>query len=266
MGKSYYGIFRMEFKGELQYRAKAISGVITQVFWGFLQIFLYRAFLSSGSVDGFSIAQMASYIWLGQAFVAMRFIVSDHKLIKNIVNGNICYNFVRPINLYNQWYSAGLGQKIAAVLLRFPWIVILAAFLPSGYSLGAPVSILALLLSVLGLILGLCINMAITMFATYLTFKTLAPRGPTTIISTISGLLGGLVIPLPLMPQALQNVINYLPFRFISDLPFRIYIGNVSITEGLIFLGIGVAWLIALIILGKLLIRSALKKTVIQGG
>ena len=156
MGKSYYGIFRMEFKGELQYRAKAISGVITQVFWGFLQIFLYRAFLSSGSVDGFSIAQMASYIWLGQAFVAMRFIVPDHKLIKNIVNGNICYNFVRPINLYNQWYSAGLGQKIAAVLLRFPWIVILAAFLPSGYSLGAPVSILALLLSVLGLILGLC--------------------------------------------------------------------------------------------------------------
>lgn len=45
MGKSYYGIFRMEFKGELQYRAKAISGVITQVFWDFFKYFFIEPFL-----------------------------------------------------------------------------------------------------------------------------------------------------------------------------------------------------------------------------
>lgn len=266
MGKSYLAIFRMEFKGELQYRAKAISGIITQLFWGFLQIFLYRAFLNSGSVDGFSIIQMASYVWLGQALIAMRMILPNKKVAANIVNGNICYNFVRPINLYNQWYVSGIGQKLASVLLRFPLIILIAAFLPSGYGLSAPASVAALFTMLLALALGFCMTVAIEMFATYLTFITMSPKGCNTVIATISGLLGGLVIPLPLMPQSLQNIINYLPFRFISDLPLRIYIGNVDVKEGLMFIGIGLAWLIFLIIVGKLLIRKALKKTIIQGG
>lgn len=67
MGKSYFGIFKMEFKGELQYRAKAISGIATQFFWGLLQIYLYSAFMKSDTINGLTIAQMTSYIWLGHA-------------------------------------------------------------------------------------------------------------------------------------------------------------------------------------------------------
>ncbi len=266
MNKSYLGIFKMEFKGELQYRNKAISGIFTQFFWGLLQIYLYVAFLNDTPVNGFSISQMATYIWLGQAFFAMRFITMPKRTGDNIVNGNVSYNFVRPLDLYNNWFCENLGQKIAATLLRFPLIIVIALFLPGNLKMYAPVNITALLLTILGIILGICLSVAISMFAVYLTFKTLSQKGSATIVATISGLLGGIVIPLPLMPQSLQNVINYLPFRFISDLPFRIYIGNIGITEGLIFLGIGIAWLIVLIIIGKLLIKSALKNTVIQGG
>lgn len=82
MGKSYFGIFKMEFKGELQYRAKALSGIATQIFWGLLQIYLYTAFMDSGSVDGFTLSQMSTYIWLGQAFFAMRYIVMGKRLEK----------------------------------------------------------------------------------------------------------------------------------------------------------------------------------------
>ena len=31
--KSYLGMFKMSFKGELQYRAKAFSGILTQIFY-----------------------------------------------------------------------------------------------------------------------------------------------------------------------------------------------------------------------------------------
>ena len=43
-------------------------------------------------------------------------------------------------------------------------------------------------------------------------------------------------------------------------------VDNHNKLDGLIFLAIGFAWLVLLTILGKLLIKSALKKTVIQGG
>ena len=264
--RPYLSIFKMNFKGELQYRGKAISGVMTQVFWGFLNIYLYIACLQNTSVDGFSISQMASYIWLGQAFFAIRFIMMGKKIGKNIENGNICYHFVRPLNIYSQWFCQTFGEKLSSVLLRFPPIIILGLLLPAGLGLSLPVSVPAFLLFLIGLILGLCMSVTISMFAVYLTFKTLSKRGSSSIVNTITGLFSGMVIPLPLMPQAIQNVVNYLPFRFITDLPFRIYIGNVGITEGAIFLAIGFACLIVLIIIGKLLIRSALKKTVIQGG
>ena len=65
--KSYNGLFKMTFKGELQYRAKAISGITTQFFWGIMYIYLYTAFMGGNLIDGFSIPQMASYIWLNQA-------------------------------------------------------------------------------------------------------------------------------------------------------------------------------------------------------
>ena len=85
-------------------------------------------------------------------------------------------------------------------------------------------------------------------------------------MNTIMGILGGTIIPIPLMPQWLQNILNYLPFRFVADLPLRIYIGNIDIKSALVYIGIGFVWLIIIVLLGKLLIAQASKKTVIQGG
>ena len=125
--KSYFALFKMTFKGELQYRAKAISGIITQLFWGAMYISLYTAFMKNGSVNGFTIAQMASYIWLGQAFFAMKFVAMPKGAAKEIVGGNVCYKFTRPINIYSQWYAELVGQKLSATLLKksscmpLPW-------------------------------------------------------------------------------------------------------------------------------------------------
>ena len=97
-------------------------------------------------------------------------------------------------------------------------------------------------------------------------FKTTSPKGVGTLINTISGLLGGLFIPLPMMPVQIQNVINYLPFRFVSDLPLRIYIGNVGTMSALMYIGIAIVWLVALIAIGQLMIKAFTKKAIIQGG
>ena len=72
--QSYRGLFKMTFKGELQYRAKALSGITTQFFWGLLYIYLYTAFMKGNTVNGFSISQMCSFVWLGQAFFVLRYI------------------------------------------------------------------------------------------------------------------------------------------------------------------------------------------------
>ena len=264
--KSYRGLFKMTFKGEIQYRAKALSGIATQFFWGVMYIYLYTAFMGGNIIEGFSISQMTSYIWLGQAFFVLRYMDLPKKCGKEIENGDVCYKFVRPVDLYNQWYFEHLGYKISATLLRFLPILIISFLLPNSLGLSLPVSLPAFLLFVVALCIGALMTSAISMMIVYLTFKTNSAKGTSTIVNTIAGILGGMYIPLPLMPEAIQNVLNYLPFRFVVDLPFRIYIGNIDIQTALMFICISVAWLIALIALGKLLLKSALKKIVIQGG
>jgi ABC-2 type transport system permease protein len=263
---SYFGIFKMNFKGELQYRAKAISGVTTQIFWGLMYIYLYTAFMGGKVIEGFSIEQMITYVWLGQAFLVIRFLDLPKNCAKEIENGNICYKFTRPINLYNQWYAEHLGYKLSATILRCIPLLLFAFIMPKSIRMTVPPSFASFVLFILALIVGTLLTSAISMIIVYLTFKTLSSKGTVSICNTVCGILGGLYIPLVFMPQSIQNVLNYLPFRFVLDLPARIYIGNIPPLEGLKFLGIAVAWLIVIIIIGKLLISKAGKNAIIQGG
>ena len=263
---SYRGLFKMTFKGELQYRAKALSGVTTQFFWGFMFVYLYTAFMGGKLIDGFSISQMISYVWIGQAFFVLRFQDLPKNCAKEIENGDVCYKFVRPIDLYNQWFAENWGHKLAATLLRSPLIVLIAMMLPSSIGLMLPVSFEAFILFIVSLLIGSMMMSAISMIAVALIFKTASPKGVVSLVQTISGLLGGLFIPLPLMPVPIQNVINFLPFRFVTDLPLRIYVGNVSVISGLMYIGIALIWIVALITIGQLMVKAISKKAIIQGG
>lgn len=263
---SYYGLFKMSFKAELQYRAKALSGVVTQIFWGLMYIYLYTAFMGGKIINGFSLSQMTTYVWLGQAFLMLRFLDLPKNCGKEITNGNVCYKFIRPVNLYNQWYAEYLGYKISATIIRSIPLLIIAFLMPGNLRMSLPASFASFLIFIVALLVGALIMASISMITVFLTFKTLSAKGTVTICNTLVGLLGGLYIPIVFMPQGLQNVLNYLPFRFIMDLPARVYIGNISATEALPLLAIAIVWLIVLVAVGKLLISRASKNAVIQGG
>lgn len=264
--KSYLGLFKMSFKGEAQYRSKAFSGILTQLFWGLLSIYLYTAFMRGTAIEGFSARQMATYIWLGQSMFVLRYILLPKNCAKEIESGDVCYKFTRPLDLYNQWYAEHIGYKIASTLLRSFPIIIIAFLLPGNLRMMLPASFPAFLLYLISLIVGGMIASAIAMIAVFFTFKTMSAKGMQTIINTITSILGGMSIPLPLMPTSVQRVLNYLPFRFIIDLPNRIYIGNIPIKSALILILISIAWLVALVLIGKILIKCVTKTAVIQGG
>lgn len=264
--RSYFGLFKMTFKGELQYRAKALSGIVTQIFWGLLYIYLYTAFMGGKVINGFSISQMISYVWIGQAFFVLRFSDLPKKCAKEIENGDVCYKFVRPVDLYNQWFAEHFGYKLSATIVRCIPLLVCAFLMPKSIRLSLPASFAGFMVFLLALLVGALMTSMISMISIFFTFKTLSAKGILTMMNAICGLLGGMYVPLVFMPQSIQNVLNYLPFRFIFDLPARTYIGNIAPLEALKLIWIAVAWLVVLMLLGKFLIKLASKKTVIQGG
>ena len=265
--RQYFSHFKLQLLTGLQYRSAALAGLCTQFFWGFLYCMVYQAFYSHTSIDSMSFKELISYVWLNQALFSLIIIrTKDSEIIDSIKNGTVAYELCRPYDLFSWWYLKLLAKRYANVALRFIPVIVLAFLLPSPYCLSLPYSIECFILFLISLFLGTLIIVSINMMIHSISFFTMQEKGIASIITTIGELLGGMYVPLPLLPLLILSITEYLPFRLVSDLPFRLYSNNINGMYALKSIILQLIWAIILFILGKLVMKKALKKVCIQGG
>ncbi len=264
----YLSYFKLRFITSLQYRQAALAGIATQFFFGMVFIMVYLAFYESGSASlPMKVNELVSYLWLNQAFFSLIYMFyQDNEIFNIIKNGDIAYELVRPKKIYFMWFSKIIGQRLANVTLRFIPVLVVAFILPRPYNLGLPLSFNHFFMFLLTLAVGTLLMTAIITLYHVLALSTLNEKGITSIFVVVADILSGGVVPIPFFPLFLQKVANVLPFRYIFDLPFRLYSGNVSISEGLLGLLVQFIWLIIIVILGNVILKKILKKVVVQGG
>lgn len=266
--KAYFSFFRLSFKKGLKYRAAAWAGIATQFFWGFMYLMIFEAFyLSSNDPMPIRYEEVVQITWLHQAFlVFIMFWIRDNSLFDLVTTGNVAYELLRPLKIYDSWFARLLAGRLSGALLRCFPILILAFLLPSKYALVPPPTWGHLILFLITLFLGLFLVVTIAMLIHISVFYTLSPIGPLILVSTLAEFCSGALIPVPLMPEGLKKVIYVLPFRYTSDLPFRLYAGHIGMKEGLFSILIQILWLSILIFIGQYWMKKALRQTVIQGG
>jgi ABC-2 type transport system permease protein len=264
----YIALLRVRLINGLQYRAAAVGGLITQFFWGLMLIFIYRAFFGDAlQSGGFTFSELVSFVWLQQAFLAFLMLYDwDSELLDTIVSGDISYELCRPINIYRVWYVKLFSKRLASGLLRFSPVVLVAFFLPAPFNLSLPYSPLALLLFIVTLIMGLILLVSISMLVYVSIFKTMSPVGSVGVITVVGEFFAGMTIPIPLMPQWLQTVTMFLPFRWTADLPLRVYSGHIGTLEALQGLAMQAFWIVVLFFIGSKIMKSVTRLSVISGG
>lgn len=266
--KSYFSYFKLRFLTGLQYRKSAIAGVLTQIFFGLVFIMVYLAFYESDSTNApMTLVQVVSYLWLNQALFALVYMwYKDKDIFMLIKNGNISYELCRPQKLYWMWFSKIISQRLSSVLLRCIPALLVALLLPHPYGLGLPNDFLTFIVFVITLFFSTLLMTSIVTFYHVLAMFTLDDKGVTAIVLSVADILSGVVVPIPFFPQFLQNISTYLPFRYVSDLPFRIYTSHIPLNEAWLGIVVQILWLFILIGVGYFLSKKALKKAVIQGG
>ncbi len=263
----YLSYFKSVLITRLQYKAAAIAGLCTQFFWGFLYCMVYQAFYSHASIDSISFRELICYVWLNQAFLSLIYLRNrDPEIGNSVKEGTVAYELCRPYDLYWWWYLKLIAKKYGAMSLRFIPVLALAFLLPAPYNLTAPISLKAFLLFVVTLFLGSLIVIGINLIIHTIGFFTKEEKGISSIINTFGELIGGLAVPLPLLPNLIINISEYLPFRLIGDLPFRIYSGNIAGNYAIKCIILQIIWIIILFVVGKLVMNKALNKVSIQGG
>lgn len=265
--KSYLSYFRLRFINNLQYRMEAIAGICTQIFFALIFIMVYLAFYESGGDTPMKWQELVNYLWLHQAFFALVYPFDrESELLSMIKNGNLAYELIRPQDFYFKWYIKMLAKRLAAVLLRFVPLIILAILLPYPFHLSAPYSINNFIIFIVALILGLFLVTALNLLMHILTMFTLDEKGTMITYSVIAEIFMGGTIPIPFFPIWLKHIAEFLPFRFIGDFPFRIYSNSIPLKEAHILIIGSIIWIIITVLLGYLISRVSLRKAVIQGG
>ena len=267
--KQYISFFKLKFTVGLQYRAAAIAGFCTQLFFGLVSIMVYIAFYGSGdAVDtDITLKQLITYMWLNQAFFSLIYIWHrDNEILNMIKNGDVSYELCRPQNLYLMWYIRILSSKLSSVTLRCIPLIIIVLLLPKPYNLSLPYSINSLIIFIFVLILSSLLVTGLVALFYVLTFYTTDGKGVMSMYSSIAEILSGQIVPIPLFPKILKGIASLLPFAYISDFAFRIYCGNIvgiEIWKGII---IQMFWIVVIIFVGMKLTDKILQRVVVQGG
>jgi viologen exporter family transport system permease protein len=267
----YLAIISARFRMLLQYRAAAIAGLFTQIFFGFVLIMVYEAFdRTSGRASPLPFAQVASYVWLGQALLAMQPWNVDQDLKQMIRSGAVVYELCKPIDLYALWYARAIALRSAPTMLRaVPMAVFAMLLLPQvipEYALGPPASPAAGIAFAVAVAGAVALSAAITVAVTISLMWTVGGEGVVVIMSALVSILSGMIIPLPYMPDAVQEVIAWLPFAPLVDQPYRIYGGALPASAIALVLVRQLAWTLVFVAIGRAVLRRGVRILVAQGG
>ena len=158
------------------------------------------------------------------------------------------------------------ANRLSRAVLRCAPILLIAAFLPKGYGMSAPASALHFALFFLTGVLGFLVTVAFFMLVYMLTFYTISPNGLRILVSSVVEFFAGAVIPLPFFPDGVRAVFELLPFAAMQNVPLRVYTASMSPQETARAVALQVFWLLALVMIGKALCSSALRRMTVQGG
>ena len=266
--KRYVSFFKLRFAMGLQYRTAALAGIMTQFVWGFMEISVFRAFHQSNSAAfPMCFEQLASYIWMQQAFLALFMTwFMENEIFDSIMDGNICYELCRPIDIYDMWFARSVANRTSRALLRCIPVLSAAFFLPQPYRMILPPDPLTFICFIAAMLLGMTVTVSLCMIIYMLSFFTVSPQGLRIIFAMTAELLQGIVIPIPFFPPRIQKIMELLPFASMENVPLRIYSGNISGMEAAKAMLLQAFWVIILTAIGKLICRSAMNKITVQGG
>ncbi len=261
---SYWAVLSARFRELLQYRAAAVAGMGTQLFWGLIRVMIFEAFYrSSTAAQPMEIGEVVTYVWLGQAFLALLPWNIDLNLRSQIRSGGVGYELLRPVDLYSYWFIRSVAWRGAPTLLRAPPLIAVALIFMGMDAPASWASAGAFVASMAGVIL---LSAAISTLFNITMLWTISADGMLGLAPAIVTILSGMIVPIPLYPGWAQAVLNILPFRGLVDIPFRLYLGHIPPSDLPLLLTHQLAWTVAIALLGRWLLAMGLRRMVTQGG
>lgn len=253
------------FRRYSAYRSANIAGAFTNTVFGVVKASITLAAIASagGVIAGYDAEQGASYAWLAQGLVATVALFGWSELGERIRTGDIAVDLARPVDLQLSWLASDLGRAAFMLLPRgLPPVLVGVLFFGVGLSPHPTLYVLA----PISIALAVAVSFACRFLVNLVAFWLLDLRGVLTLYMVASNVLAGLIVPVHWFPGWMRAVADASPFPSMLQAPVDVLSGRDSGWSAVETVGTQALWLAATLLLGRLVLRRALRRLVVQGG
>jgi ABC-2 type transport system permease protein len=222
MWRTLQSVAFVTYKEWAAYRSHMVVSLFVGPVLFLVQIFIWNAvFSDKETIHGLTLEQMITYYAIVAVINYFIFDFADWNLQMLIRTGKFLTFLLRPVSHRYFALSQKIGHRSLGLWLELTPVVLIFIFLfhihlKPAYPVWAMISI------GFSFLMMFLVNYCIGMTAFWLTNTD----GIRRMFMLLRDVCAGMFIPLSFFPEALQKVMFFLPFQFITYVPTRVYIGS----------------------------------------
>lgn len=259
----YSAIAAIATKTRLAYNMWVWAELVVTAVSMIVFVYFWRAvYAGTATLGGLDQSQAITYILLARllsVLVEPRTIFLVDPLIRQ---GQIAVQLTRPLDMQLHIMIEGFAELFVLLVQRLPLFLI--AWLFFGMHLPAnPPAWLAFFIS---LLLGQIVLFLFDWMFACLAFYVTETWGLAVVRLAVGLFFSGAIVPLTMMPSWLQKLAASMPFAQAMATPISFLSGSSTFSDAPSTWLIQTIWLLALLVLSKLVFAIAVRKVTVQGG
>ena len=259
----YLEVARRTYARTSTYRSATIAGVFTNTVFGFLLAYVLQAVYQERTLVGpFDVTDAVTFTFIAQGLLMPLGLFSTTEIADRIKTGDVIVDLQRPFDHQAWWAGVEYGKAGFYLLFRGipPFLAGAVVFhlrLPSAPTFVA-------FLGAVGLAIG--ISFAWRYLLQLSAFWLLDVRGPNQLGILTAHFLCGAYVPIVFFPVWLETICRILPFAWMLQVPIEVWLGEHQGIDLLLVYAAQAAWLIGLVVIGRVVMARAVRRVVVQGG
>jgi ABC-2 type transport system permease protein len=237
----YVAQLRTSLAVQFQYRMSLAIWMIGRVIQPLVALVVWTtvARARGGDVSGYSAGDFAAYFILQMIVTQMTFswIMWEYDYV--IRSGQFNFKLLRPIHPIHADVADNLAYKLLTLVILIPAALFLAWLFPPTLDLQPWTVMGGVVATIIAFILRFTLEWMLAMTALWTTRVNAVNQTYDVTLIFFSGYFA----PLAVMPELVQTVANFLPFRWLIAFPVELTLGRLTPQQVLIGFAAQLAWL-----------------------
>lgn len=252
-------LWQVNWAEQWQYRANLLMYLLYWLVSPIIYLAVWTSIaLANGDVKGFTANDFVTYYMVLLICDQVTSNILIHTFAYKIQDGSLSGELIKPIHpmLTNALVNNVAFKALTMIGLAPIWLILFFLFKPDF----SDVTLINILIAIPAMIFAFLIGYLLSAAITSLAFWTTRIYSIHEFYFALILLFSGQFVPLTLMPKAIQDIAQYLPFQLMLYYPIQLILGKLSqaqIIQGYVMTGI---WLTVSILLFNWVWREGVKR------